>query len=237
MRQQNNNNNNNKNRMRGRGRNQNNKPSNSINRNYESNGPDVKIRGNAAHIAEKYATLARDALSSGDRVVAENYLQHAEHYNRIVFAANAQREEQLAAQAAQRGQQSDEAGNEQPQVEASEGNSDNSENGADNQDRRPRRRDSRGESRNNNKARQREVSSGDVSAEADANVEAVNGTNGSVEVEAVVPVEVKPAAKPKTRRTSRKKDDAAEKITEDAAGLPQGLLGGGASSEVTATDE
>ena len=47
--------------MRGRGR----KPSNSANRNYESNGPDVKIRGNAGHIAEKYQNLARDALSNG----------------------------------------------------------------------------------------------------------------------------------------------------------------------------
>lgn len=76
----------NKNRMRGRGR----KQPNPLSRNYESNGPDVKIRGNAAHIAEKYSSLARDALSSGDRVMAENYLQHAEHYNRILAAANAQ---------------------------------------------------------------------------------------------------------------------------------------------------
>ncbi len=66
------------------------KPQNSLSRNFESNGPDVKIRGNASHIAEKYSTLARDAFSSGDRVMAENYYQHAEHYNRIVAAAQAQ---------------------------------------------------------------------------------------------------------------------------------------------------
>lgn len=66
------------------------KPQNPLSRNFESNGPDVKIRGNANHIAEKYSTLARDALSSGDRVMAENYFQHAEHYNRIVAAAQAQ---------------------------------------------------------------------------------------------------------------------------------------------------
>jgi len=71
-----------KSRSRGRGR----KPQNPMSRNFESNGPDVKIRGNAGHIAEKYSTLARDALSNGDRVIAENYLQHAEHYNRIVAA-------------------------------------------------------------------------------------------------------------------------------------------------------
>ncbi|SDP49517.1 protein of unknown function [Phyllobacterium sp. YR620] len=75
--------------MRGRGNN-NRKGPNPLSRNYESNGPDVKIRGNAQHIAEKYTTLARDAQSSGDRVMAENYLQHAEHYNRIILAAQAQ---------------------------------------------------------------------------------------------------------------------------------------------------
>lgn len=77
--------------MRGRGNNNNrSKGPNPLSRNYESNGPDVKIRGNAQHIAEKYTTLARDAQSSGDRVIAENYLQHAEHYNRIILAAQAQ---------------------------------------------------------------------------------------------------------------------------------------------------
>ena len=70
--------------------NNNRKGPNPLTRNYESNGPDVKIRGSAQQIAEKYATLARDAHSSGDRVMAENYLQHAEHYNRIIAAAQAQ---------------------------------------------------------------------------------------------------------------------------------------------------
>src|SRR5690606_27603689 len=63
---------------------------NPLTRSYESNGPDVKIRGTAQQIADKYAALARDAQSSGDRVMAENYLQHAEHYNRIIAAAQAQ---------------------------------------------------------------------------------------------------------------------------------------------------
>lgn len=69
---------------RGRGRNR--KSQNPLTRSFESNGPDVKIRGTPSHIAEKYMSLARDALSSGDRVLAENYLQHAEHYNRIIMA-------------------------------------------------------------------------------------------------------------------------------------------------------
>lgn len=73
-------------RSRGRSR----KGPNPLTRSYESNGPDVKVRGTAAHIAEKYTSLARDAQASGDIVAVESYLQHAEHYNRIVMAAQAQ---------------------------------------------------------------------------------------------------------------------------------------------------
>jgi hypothetical protein len=80
--------------MRGRPSNNRRGP-NPLTRSYESNGPDVKIRGNAHHIAEKYLQLARDAHTSGDPVAAENYLQHAEHYYRLIAAAQAA---QLAAQ-------------------------------------------------------------------------------------------------------------------------------------------
>jgi hypothetical protein len=73
-------------RSRGRSR----KGPNPLTRSYESNGPDVKVRGTAAHIAEKYTSLARDAQAAGDIVAVESYLQHAEHYNRIVMAAQAQ---------------------------------------------------------------------------------------------------------------------------------------------------
>jgi hypothetical protein len=51
---------------------------------FDSNGPDVRIRGTAPQIVEKYAALAKDANSSGDRSLAENYLQHAEHYQRMI---------------------------------------------------------------------------------------------------------------------------------------------------------
>ena len=72
---------------RGRGRNNNTRKNhNPLARSFESNGPDVKIRGTPAHIAEKYLTLSRDAQTSGDPVLAENYLQHAEHYIRIIMA-------------------------------------------------------------------------------------------------------------------------------------------------------
>jgi len=77
-------------RMRGRGGNNHRKSQNPLTRVYESNGPDVKIRGTASHIAEKYIQLARDAQSSGDLVAAENYYQHAEHYFRLIAAAQEQ---------------------------------------------------------------------------------------------------------------------------------------------------
>lgn len=77
-------------RQRNRGNNNNNnnnrRNQNPLSRSYESNGPDVKIRGNAQQVADKYEALARDAQASGDRVMAENYLQHAEHYKRILMA-------------------------------------------------------------------------------------------------------------------------------------------------------
>jgi hypothetical protein len=79
MRNRNNNNNNN-----------NRRGQNPMTRVFESNGPDIKIRGTASHVAEKYVQLARDARSSGDPVAAENYYQHAEHYFRLIAAAQEQ---------------------------------------------------------------------------------------------------------------------------------------------------
>ncbi len=84
-------------RMRGRNRsngggggNNNNRGHNPLTKVFESNGPDVKIRGTASHVADKYIQLARDAQSSGDPVAAENYYQHAEHYFRLIAAAQEQ---------------------------------------------------------------------------------------------------------------------------------------------------
>lgn len=224
MRQPNNNNNNNKNRMRGRGRG---KQQNSNNRNFESNGPDVKIRGNAAHIAEKYTALARDALSAGDSVVAENYLQHAEHYNRIVMAAAALREEAQAAQARNNPQEAD-------NKEAAEGADQNAGNSGEqnvtgerdegaNGQRRPQRRGARGEDRSNGRNTRRqsvEASDGEQEVQADNDEQ-----------------ETKEAAKPRTRRPARKKPVAVEGISEDAAALPQGLLGGDTGEETVNAEE
>lgn len=83
---------------------------NPLTRVYESNGPDVKIRGTAHHIAEKYLQLARDAQSSGDPVSAESYLQHAEHYFRLIAAAQQQMAQNNPNYQAQPIQRSDQDG-------------------------------------------------------------------------------------------------------------------------------
>ena len=62
------------------------------NRSWDSQGPEnIKVRGNAQTVYERYQQLARDASSSGDRVLAENYQQHAEHYYRVLRALQPQK--------------------------------------------------------------------------------------------------------------------------------------------------
>jgi hypothetical protein len=78
---------NDQNRHRGGGRNSRHNPQTKF---YESNGPYVKIRGTASHVAEKYQQLARDAHTSGDPIAAEAYQQYAEHYNRLIDEAQEQ---------------------------------------------------------------------------------------------------------------------------------------------------
>ena len=58
------------------------------NQTFDSNGPDIRIRGNAHQVLEKYLAMARDASSQGDRVSAENFYQHAEHYFRVINNQN-----------------------------------------------------------------------------------------------------------------------------------------------------
>ena len=69
-----------------RSRNNGKRPPSAKNQALESNGPEVKVRGTAQQVLEKYLALARDASSVGDRVATENYFQHAEHYYRVIHA-------------------------------------------------------------------------------------------------------------------------------------------------------
>lgn len=64
----------------------NNRPSHSRNQTFDSSGPEGKVRGTANQVYDKYLALGRDAQSSGDRITAENFFQHAEHYYRIMIA-------------------------------------------------------------------------------------------------------------------------------------------------------
>jgi Domain of unknown function (DUF4167) len=75
-------------RSRGRQTNRGRKP-NPLTRSHDSHGPDVRIRGSALHVAESYLQLAHDAHTGNNPVAAENYLQHAEHYFRLIAAAQA----------------------------------------------------------------------------------------------------------------------------------------------------
>jgi hypothetical protein len=70
-----------------------------VNRVYDSAGPEGKVRGTPQQIIDKYLSLARDAQTAGDRVMSENFLQHAEHYQRLLMQATAQQEQNRRDQA------------------------------------------------------------------------------------------------------------------------------------------
>ena len=84
----------NKNRNNGRRPN----PGNVLNRVFDSAGPEGKVRGTPQQIIEKYQSLAHDSQLSGDRVSAENFQQHAEHYERLLLEAQKEIAERAAAQ-------------------------------------------------------------------------------------------------------------------------------------------
>ena len=84
----------NKNRNNGRRPN----PGNVINRVFDSAGPEGKVRGTPQQIIDKYKSLAHDSQLSGDRVSAENFQQHSEHYSRILLEAQKEIAEKSAAQ-------------------------------------------------------------------------------------------------------------------------------------------
>lgn len=104
--------------MRGRG-NSGRKNSNPRSNNFESNGPEVKVRGSAQQVVEKYLALARDATLTDDRVTAENYFQHAEHYYRVMTAngGGSEQRDQAASQHA-RSDSQPRQGNAQPSENA-----------------------------------------------------------------------------------------------------------------------
>lgn len=97
---------------------------NIVNRVFESAGPEGKVRGTPQQIIEKYTTLSRDAQTAGDRVAAENFMQHAEHYIRMLSEAqreSGQRPDNSQAQT----QQSEDASEDQAAETGTQAPSDN----------------------------------------------------------------------------------------------------------------
>ena len=95
----------NKSRSRNKNRNNRSNLGNVVNRVFDSSGPEGKVRGTPQQIIEKYQSLARDAQLSGDRVAHENFLQHAEHYVRMLGEAQKEMDQRREQQEAQRLQQ------------------------------------------------------------------------------------------------------------------------------------
>ena len=169
-----------------RGRNQRRRPGGGSNPNraLDSNGPEVRIRGTATQIYDKYTALARDASSSGDRIKAESYLQHAEHYYRVIRASQ-------PAQPPQSQQSSGEGEGDQPAIEGNE----DAPNGRRNNHRERRPQDAQPN------AQAAPESETPPKAEADANSDTGNKEPAS---------EVEAEKKPKRRRAPRRPKAAAE---------------------------
>ncbi|MEL6781740.1 MAG: DUF4167 domain-containing protein [Pseudomonadota bacterium] len=114
---------------------------NNPNRHYESNGPDVKIRGSAQQILDKYLQYARDAQTSGDRVNSEAYFQHAEHYARLIAAMQPKQKPQRDDSDADKDDaESNEANADTDADKSDDTNDQASADEQDNEGRKPRRR-------------------------------------------------------------------------------------------------
>lgn len=176
-------------RQRGRNRNNNRNNNNNHNRAMDSNGPEVKVRGTASTIYEKYTTLARDAQSSGNRVKAENLRQHAEHYLRVL---NIQEAAKRAAQ------------EERDAARAARGETDESES----EDKKPRKQQSRRNNRDKTEAVKEEQN--ESSSEKALEVVTPDADNDSVTVEG-------DAEQPKRRRKAPARKSEEDSETVDAA--------------------
>jgi hypothetical protein len=111
---------------------------------FDSNGPDMRLRGTAQQLFEKYLQLGRDATGSGDRVMAESYFQHAEHYFRIINAMNQVQQQQGGQQQPRRyqggpdgGEGGENQGDQQPEFNGHAQNGQSMENGQDEDEQQP----------------------------------------------------------------------------------------------------
>lgn len=209
--------------------NNNNNNSPNPNRHYESNGPDVRIRGSAQQILDKYLQYARDAHTSGDRVKAEALFQHAEHYARIVAVFEKQKEEARVEREARDAAKAEERAQRDAERAAQTGSDDDSEPlrdpstasdvGSDEAaaESKPRRRSRKPREENGSEALK--VIDGD-DADAPESIEA------SADAE---------AEKPKRRRTPARKKHTPAEAVDEAEGVMKTLARG--SDEVIAEAE
>ena len=206
-------------RQRGRGR-RSGGNSNNPNKHFESNGPDVKIRGSAQQILDKYQQYARDAQSAGDRVNAENYLQHAEHYYRVLAAIKPPEKQQRDDKGDN--QNSDKSG--QDGNEAKSSSDDGSK-----RDEKDNRDNNRGRGRGRSR-RDRDEAETDEKKSAEANDDADAGDTEETSAK---------EEKPKRRRTYKKKsaDDAETSGSDDGDdGVMKTLSRGRSKSSEPAED-
>ncbi len=251
--------------QRSRNRNRGRKSSNPLSRNFESNGPDVKIRGNASHIAEKYSVLARDALTSGDTVMAENYYQHAEHYFRIIAATQSNNPQATAQNNPQRENASGVvsgavggSGNSQPD-EADDNASGDGGNKPQPELARDRTEGGRTENATEKATENatENVTASDNSADSEIETQDQRNTSDGADSENEQPEKAAPVRNRRngrrpatTRRTSRTASEktarstskevlsegaSSEKLSKDAALLPSSLIGKSSENEAEAT--
>lgn len=195
------------------------KTHNPLSRVYDSNGPDTKIRGTATHIAEKYQSLARDAFSAGERIVAENYLQHAEHYLRIVATAQASIQPQ---ESNSQGEQNHQGRNDNRNGGNAEASADGEGRSSDEGSIEPRQQSGNQQGRNRRGNRRRpynadnEGSRNQPAAEADAANDGRDGENTSSEASPVAAM-VAPIKSPSEPDMATEAPDGADGSTNGAA--------------------
>ena len=192
-----------------RGRNQRRRPGGGSNPNraLDSNGPEVRIRGTANQIYDKYIALARDASSSGDRIKAESYLQHAEHYFRIIRATqqtqqNQQSQHSQQSQQNQQSQTQSDGRGEQPAVGAGAGENETASNAQQDESREP-----------SNGGRER----AEVKPAADSGQASTDSTESPGESGASEEAEKKPRRRRARRPVKRAENDEITKSSEEAA--------------------
>lgn len=200
------------NRTRGRGNRKSN--GNALNRVYDSSGPEGKVRGTPQQIIEKYLSLARDAQTAGDRVTGENFLQHAEHYQRIVIQATAAQNERREGQ---ENEDAEEAQGQPVQPEA-HGGAQGAEDAP--QPRQPRRREQvngQPEARSQRAAPEREKGP-EASVSSLTTIDTGDGNDGGSLLVATEDVATsQPAPQPRRRRSRAPKADPAAEASEPTA--------------------